>query len=64
VAAPLPGIIGSMMAMEAVKWITGAGQGMAGRLIIHDALYGETRVIGIKRRVDCKVCGSAHAAVD
>jgi molybdopterin/thiamine biosynthesis adenylyltransferase len=57
VAAPLPGIIGSMMAMEAVKWITGAGQGMAGRLMIHDALYGETRVIGIKRRVDCKVCG-------
>lgn len=59
VAAPLPGIIGSMMAMEAVKWITGAGQGMAGRLMIHDALYGETRVIGVKRRSGCTVCGSA-----
>ncbi len=57
VAAPLPGIIGAVMAMEAVKWITGAGQGLAGRLMIHDALYGETRVIGVKRRQDCAVCG-------
>ncbi len=57
VAAPLPGIIGAMMAMEAVKWITGAGETLAGRLMIHDALYAETRVIGVKRRADCAVCG-------
>jgi molybdopterin/thiamine biosynthesis adenylyltransferase len=60
VAAPLPGIIGAMMAMEAVKHITGAGVGLAGRLMIHDALYGETRVIGIKKRADCAVCGGGH----
>ncbi len=60
VAAPLPGIIGSMMAMEAVKWVTGAGEGLAGRLVIHDALYTETRVIGVKRRADCEVCGGRH----
>jgi molybdopterin/thiamine biosynthesis adenylyltransferase len=60
VAAPLPGIIGAMMAMEAVKWITGAGETLTGRLLIHDALYGETRVIGIKRRADCVVCGGQH----
>lgn len=57
VAAPLPGIIGAVMAMEAVKWVTGAGEGLSGRLMIHDALYGETRVIGVKRRADCEVCG-------
>lgn len=57
VAAPLPGVIGSMMAMEAVKLITGAGQSLAGRLMIHDALYGETRVITVKQRGDCPVCG-------
>jgi len=60
VAAPLPGVIGSVMAMEAVKWITGAGEGLAGRLMIHDALYAETRVIGVKRRPDCEVCGGRH----
>ena len=60
VAAPLPGVIGSIMAMEAVKWITGAGETLAGRLMIHDALYAETRVIGVKRRPDCEVCGGRH----
>jgi len=60
VAAPLPGVIGSMMAMEAVKHLTGAGETLSGRLMIHDALYAETRVIGVKRRVDCDVCGGQH----
>ena len=57
VAAPLPGILGAMMAMEAVKHITGAGEPLKGRLLIHDALYGETRVIGLKKRQGCPVCG-------
>ncbi len=59
VAAPLPGIIGAMMAMEAVKQICGAGEGLRGRLMIHDALYGQTRVIGVKRREGCPACGKA-----
>ncbi len=58
VAAPLPGIIGAMMAMEAVKEITGAGEGLRGRLVIHDALYGETRNITVKPQADCPVCGA------
>ncbi len=57
VVAPLPGVIGAMMAMEAVKHITGAGLTLRGRLLIHDALYAETRVIEITRRPDCAVCG-------
>lgn len=60
VASPLPGIIGAMMAMEAVKHLTGAGETLAGRLMIHDALYAETRVIGVKKRADCAVCGGRH----
>lgn len=60
VAAPLPGVVGSMMAIEAVKHLTGAGEGLRGRLMIYDALYAEVRVIGIKRREDCEVCGASH----
>ena len=60
VAAPLPGIIGALMANEAVKQITGAGQTLMGRLMIHDALYSEVRVIGVKKRADCAVCGVTH----
>lgn len=60
VAAPLPGVVGAMMAMEAVKQLTGAGQTLRGRLMIHDALYAETRVIELQRRADCPVCGHLH----
>lgn len=59
VAAPLPGVIGSIMAMEAVKEITGAGETLKGRLMIHDALFAETRVISVRRRADCPVCGAS-----
>lgn len=58
VAAPLPGILGAMMASEAIKHLTGAGETLRGRLMIHDALFAETRVIAAKRRPDCPVCGS------
>lgn len=56
VAAPLPGVIGAMMALEAVKHLTGAGETLRGRLMIHDALYAETRVIAVHTRADCPVC--------
>lgn len=58
VAAPLPGIIGAMMAMEAVKHLTGAGETLAGRLMLYDALHAENRVITVKRRQGCAACGS------
>lgn len=57
VAGPLPGVVGSIMALEAIKQITGAGTGLRRRLLIFDGLYGETRIITICRRPDCPVCG-------
>lgn len=57
VAGPLPGVLGSMLAVEAVKWIVRAGEPLRGRMLIYDALYGETRVIALKRRGGCPVCG-------
>ena len=57
VIGPLPGVIGAMMAMEAVKLITDAGTPLRGQMLIYDALYGESRSIAITRRKDCAVCG-------
>ncbi|MEM8632069.1 MAG: HesA/MoeB/ThiF family protein [Pseudomonadota bacterium] len=57
VLGPLPGVVGSMMAVEAIKEITSAGTTLRGQLLIYDALYGENRSIAIKRRADCPVCG-------
>jgi molybdopterin/thiamine biosynthesis adenylyltransferase len=57
VIAPLPGVLGAMMAVEALKFITGAGAVLRGRLMIHDALFAEARVITVQPRADCPVCG-------
>ncbi|QIK41830.1 HesA/MoeB/ThiF family protein [Pontivivens nitratireducens] len=57
IVGALGGIIGSMMAMEAIKHITGAGQTLAGSLLLYDALYADSRRITIARDPACKVCG-------
>ncbi|WP_323783191.1 HesA/MoeB/ThiF family protein [Leisingera sp.] len=59
VVGPLPGVVGSMMAVEAVKLITGAGAVLRGEMLIYDGLYGETRKIRMARRQGCPVCGKA-----
>jgi molybdopterin/thiamine biosynthesis adenylyltransferase len=60
VAGPLPGVLGSMMALEAVKEISGAGESLRGRMLIYDGLGAEVRVIKLKPRSDCPVCGRPH----
>lgn len=62
VAGPLPGVIGTMLALEAVKELAGAGQGLRGRLLIWDGLWGESRTIEIGRRDGCAVCGDIAPA--
>ncbi len=57
VIGALPGIVGSLMALEVVKEITGAGEGLRDRMLIFDALHAEVRVIAVRRRADCSVCG-------
>jgi len=57
VMGALPGVIGSMMAVEAIKWLTGAGQPLMGQMLIYDALYSENRKMTIVRRETCDVCG-------
>lgn len=57
VLSPLPGVIGSMMASEAIKLITCAGQPLRGEMLIYDALYGESRKFTLKPRADCPICG-------
>lgn len=61
VIAPLPGVIGAMMALEAVKVIADIGAPLRGEMLIYDGLYGETRKFTLKPRADCPVCGSGAA---
>lgn len=57
VVGALGGVIGSMMAMEAIKRLTGAGEDLAGRLLIYDALAAETRTVRVGADPACPVCG-------
>ena len=57
VLSPLPGVVGAMMAVEAVKAITGAGSVLRGKMLIYDALHGESRKIILNRSENCPVCG-------
>ncbi|MEM9575830.1 MAG: molybdopterin-synthase adenylyltransferase MoeB [Pseudomonadota bacterium] len=61
VLGPLPGVIGAMMGVEAVKIITGAGTPLRGQMVIYDALYGESRTIMVQRRDTCPACSAVQA---
>lgn len=58
IVGALTGVIGSLMALEAIKLVTGAGEPLLGRLHIQDTLAGETRVVRVARDPECAVCGA------
>ncbi len=53
----LPGIIGSVQAMEAIKLIIGIGTPLTGRLLTYDALDQTFRTLNVRRDPDCPACG-------
>jgi len=56
VIGALAGVVGSMVALEAIKLIAGAGQPLAGRLLIYDGLAGTARTVTVAADPDCPVC--------
>ncbi|WP_417484745.1 HesA/MoeB/ThiF family protein [Maricaulis salignorans] len=56
VVGALPGLIGSMMALEAVKHICEAGETLDGRILLFDGLAMESRTVRLKRDPDCPGC--------
>jgi adenylyltransferase/sulfurtransferase len=53
----LPGIIGSLQALEAIKLILGVGEPLVGRLLLFDGLGLRWRELTVRRDPDCVVCG-------
>jgi molybdopterin-synthase adenylyltransferase len=56
VLAPLTGVIGSMMAVEGIKLVTGIGETLCGRLLQYDARSATIRTTILKRDPACPVC--------
>ena len=65
--AALPGIIGTIQAAETIKLITGVGDGLVNRVLLHDTMAMTFHEVRYRRNRDCPVCGdrpSVHALVD
>ncbi len=54
----LPGIIGSIQALEAIKLVLGVGDSLAGRLLLFDALGLQFRELALQKDPDCPLCGA------
>jgi molybdopterin/thiamine biosynthesis adenylyltransferase/rhodanese-related sulfurtransferase len=63
----LPGIIGTIQALETIKLLLGIGSPLIGRLLLFDALKLEFRELKLRKNPDCPVCGShptIHELID
>jgi len=53
----LPGIVGTLQALEAIKWILGVGEPLLGRLVLVDALRMRFRELELRKDPGCPLCG-------
>ncbi|MGE5502268.1 MAG: HesA/MoeB/ThiF family protein [Ignavibacteriales bacterium] len=60
VVGALAGVIGSMMALEAIKLIAEAGEPLTGRLLIYDGLVGVSRTVRVAADASCPVCSGGR----
>jgi molybdopterin/thiamine biosynthesis adenylyltransferase len=61
VLAPVPGIIGSIQAVEAIKLLAGTGEPLIGRLLLVDALSMRIRTLDIPKDPRCRACAPRQA---
>ncbi|HKZ87382.1 MAG TPA: molybdopterin-synthase adenylyltransferase MoeB [Anaerolineae bacterium] len=64
VIGALTGVIGSWLALEAIKLIVGVGTVTTDRLTIVEGYTGEVTQVHIARRADCAVCGDAPTVTE
>ena len=57
VIGAMAGTIGTLQAMEAIKYLIGKGDLLTGKLLTYDALKMEFRKINLKKDCNCAVCG-------
>jgi len=58
----LPGVVGTLQAVETIKIILGKGESLVGRLLLFDALNMNFRELKLKKNPNCPICGQ-HATI-
>ena len=61
VLAPVVGVLGSLLAMEALKVLSGYGEPLRGSLLLLDLKTMDIRKLSLPRRDDCPDCGHLHS---
>jgi molybdopterin/thiamine biosynthesis adenylyltransferase/rhodanese-related sulfurtransferase len=56
VLGAVPGVIGSIQAVETIKLLLGIGDSLAGRLLVYDGLAVDLRVFRLQRDPACPAC--------
>lgn len=54
----VPGVIGTLQASEAIRYILGTGELLVGRMLIYDALSATFCEVALERDSECPSCGS------
>ena len=60
----LAGVVGAMQATEVLKELLGLGTGLAGRLLLYDAMDVMLRTVAIPKNPDCPLCGDNPTITD
>lgn len=64
VLGAVAGVMGTLQAVEVLKEITGAGESMAGQLLIYDGLETQFRKVKVPADTACRLCGTAPSILD
>lgn len=64
VLGAVPGVFGSLQAIEAIKYLIGEGDLLTNRLLIHDSLHMIFQTVKVKRNLECPVCGDAPTIIN
>ena len=61
----IPGLVGQLEALEAIKIATGKGDVLSGRMLIFDGKASKFRELALrKRQKDCRLCGDSASLKD
>ena len=59
----VPGVIGCLQAMEAIKYVAGTGELLTGSLLMYDALHQEFQKLPVRRDRKCPVCSDRRTVI-
>lgn len=57
VLGAVPGVIGTLQAAEAIRYLLGTGELLVGRMLVYDALSAAFSEISLERDSSCPACG-------